>query len=119
VVTIAGFAYATGSSGFTGLLGQPTAVPRGQSLTFVNADFAALVRHSVTSCPWPCDGAYVANSPLPDGTFDSGNLGNVDPFNGEPLPGLPVWSTPPDLAPGLYAYYCRIHPVMRGAFEVV
>jgi len=28
-------------------------------------------------------------------------------------------ATPPDLAPGRYTYYCRIHPWMRGAFEVV
>jgi len=26
--------------------------------------------------------------------------------------------TPADLAPGLYTYFCRIHPWMRGAFRI-
>jgi hypothetical protein len=28
-------------------------------------------------------------------------------------------STPRDLPVGRYAYFCRVHPWMRGAFEVV
>jgi hypothetical protein len=31
----------------------------------------------------------------------------------------PVAETPKDLKAGRYAYFCRIHPWMRGAFEVV
>jgi hypothetical protein len=31
----------------------------------------------------------------------------------------PVSSTPADLPAGRYAYFCRTHPWMRGAFEVV
>ncbi|MCA1814387.1 MAG: hypothetical protein LC624_10630, partial [Halobacteriales archaeon] len=73
-VAIANFVYASS--------GTPTgAVPvihQGQSLTFTNLDTAMVVRHTVTSCPWPCNGEYKANYPLPDGTFDSGKLGNVD-----------------------------------------
>jgi plastocyanin len=30
-----------------------------------------------------------------------------------------VASTPKNLAVGKYAYFCRIHPWMRGSFEVV
>jgi hypothetical protein len=99
----------------------------------VNDDVAIGVRHSVTSCTWPCNGAYFANYPGPDGVFDSGRLGNADYIdgglvqeNGGPLFSYgpsrelsPVWSTPTDLAPGTYVYFCRIHPRMRGAFEVV
>jgi hypothetical protein len=33
--------------------------------------------------------------------------------------GTVAWKTPKDLAPGTYTYFCRIHPFMRGAFEVV
>jgi plastocyanin len=29
------------------------------------------------------------------------------------------WSTPKNLRPGLYTFFCRIHPFMRGVFRVV
>lgn len=119
VVTIAGFAYLPGDGNVAGPAGGPVRVKQGTALRFVNADYAAQVRHSVTSCPWPCNGPYKANHPLPDGRFDSGNLGNADLFNGEGIDPNPTWSAPSSLAPGLYTYYCRLHPSMRGAFEVV
>ena len=28
------------------------------------------------------------------------------------------WSTPDNLGPGTYTYFCRVHPYMRGAFRV-
>jgi hypothetical protein len=33
--------------------------------------------------------------------------------------GTTTWKTPKNLDPGTYAYFCRIHPFMRGAFRVV
>jgi hypothetical protein len=33
--------------------------------------------------------------------------------------GTTVYKTPKNLNPGTYAYFCRIHPFMRGAFRVV
>ena len=33
--------------------------------------------------------------------------------------GTDQWSTPANLPPGTYTYFCRIHPFMRGAFRVV
>ena len=33
--------------------------------------------------------------------------------------GTVTWKTPANLDPGTYTYYCRIHPFMRGAFNVV
>jgi plastocyanin len=91
-------------------------VRQGSSLQFVNVDQAAGIRHSVTTCAWPCNGRYVANYPLADGVWDSTTLG-YDPIDGgNPNP---VAATPPDLKAGKYAYFCRIHPWMRGAFEVV
>ena len=115
-VEIADFLYVPGDLSLSGDLGNPPRVRAGESLTFVNVDQAAGIRHSVTTCAWPCNGAYVANYPLADGTWDSTTLG-YDPIDGgNPNP---VASTPPDLAPGKYSYYCRIHPWMRGAFEVV
>jgi plastocyanin len=120
-VVIAGFTYVPGDRGLAGPLGQPPVIHVGQSLTFVNADTAGVIRHTVTSCAWPCNGPYVANYPQPSGAFDSERMGNADIFDGGSLlpPKHVTWSTPADLAPGLYSYYCRLHPWMRGAFEVV
>lgn len=115
-VTIADFLYVPGDLGLAGREGAPPRVKKGTSLTFSNADQQAGIRHSVTTCPWPCNGRYVANYPYPDGTWDSGTLGYDAVDGGTPNP---VASTPPSLAAGKYAYFCRIHPWMRGAFQVV
>jgi hypothetical protein len=82
----------------------------------VNADQEAGIRHTATTCQWPCNGQYVANYPFPDGAWDSGVMGYdvVDGGNTNPTA-----STPADLPAGKYSYFCRIHPWMRGAFEVV
>ncbi|MCA1814385.1 MAG: hypothetical protein LC624_10620, partial [Halobacteriales archaeon] len=122
VVAISAFVYVPGDQNGVGNLGDPPQVHAGDSLTFVNTDVGlGAVRHTVTSCAAPCNGPYVANYPQPDGVFDSGKLGNLDYIDGG-ITGddtVPVWHSPTDLAPGLYTYYCRIHPRMRGAFEVV
>ena len=33
--------------------------------------------------------------------------------------GTTIYKTPKNLTPGTYAYFCRVHPFMRGAFRVV
>jgi hypothetical protein len=134
VVSITHFAYTPGDRTLTGQAGLPIQVAKGSTLTFVNDDVAATVRHTVTSCEWPCNGPYVANYPQPDGVFDSGKLGNFDPIDGGAFvsEGGPVMGyglaeeTDPvfeldtsDLEPGLYSFYCRVHPWMRGSLEVV
>ena len=62
----------------------------------------------------PCGGiAYpIADADIP---FDSGQLGT----QGVPTAGHIEWSTPTELPPGTYTYFCRIHPFMRGGFVVV
>lgn len=122
-VHIAGFAYVPGDRA---LLGTPAGgipqVKKGESLTFVNDDSAGIIRHTVTSCKWPCNGPYRANYPVPDGVFDSNKLFNMDVAdNGGPTSSewTPIWETPKSLEVGTYSYYCRLHPWMRGAFEVV
>jgi hypothetical protein len=112
-VTIANFLYQPGDQA---LSGGPALVPRGTSLRFVNLDQAANIRHSVTTCRWPCNGPYVANYPLPDGVWDSGTLG-YDAIDGGSA--NPIAQTPANLKVGRYAYFCRIHPWMRGEFKVV
>jgi plastocyanin len=114
-VQIANFLYVPGDLSLSGEDGAPPRIKEGQSLKFVNVDQAAGIRHSVTTCPWPCNGPYVGNYPLADGIWDSTTLGYdaIDGGNPDPLA-----ETPKTLKAGKYAYYCRIHPWMRGAFEI-
>ncbi len=116
LVTITDQQYFPGGLGLSGPLGAP-AVKKGKTLRFLNTDFfAADIRHTVTSCVAPCDGSYWANYPLPDGGFDSGFLG-WEPTTGG---GGPEWTLDTAaLDAGRYTYFCRIHPWMRGAFDVV
>jgi plastocyanin len=115
-VTIADFLYLPGDMSLTGDQGNPPAVKHGTSLRFVNADQSANIRHSVTTCELPCNGRYVGNYPWANGIWDSGTLG-FDPIDGG-TPN-PVAETPKDMNVGRYAYFCRIHPWMRGQFEVI
>ena len=73
--------------------------------------------HSITACKAPCTASTGIAYPLADATvqFDSGELGT----GGPPTSGSTTWSTPADLTPGTYTYFCRIHPFMRGAFRVL
>jgi hypothetical protein len=115
-VTIANFQYYPGGRSAPGDQALPPTVKQGSSLTFLNADQQANIRHSVTTCKYPCNGRYVSNYPWADGRWDSGTLG-YDPIDGG-TPN-PASSTPTDLPVGKYSYFCRIHPFMRGEFRVV
>jgi plastocyanin len=114
-VHIADFAYLPGDRAAGGALAAVPVIEQGEQLTFVNEDQAANIRHSVTTCPYPCNGKYVANYPLADGVWDSGILGYDLIDGGSPDP---TAKTPPELAPGRYRYFCRIHAWMRGEFKV-
>lgn len=115
LVKIANFAYLPGDRGAGGVLSTMPVIKRGERLTFVNEDQAANIRHTVTTCRWPCNGTYVGNYPLADGVWDSSTLGYDLIDGGNPNP---VAQTPPTLPAGRYSYFCRIHPFMRGAFKV-
>jgi hypothetical protein len=95
-------------------------VRAGQSITFDNSPDAPLengIWHTITSCALPCNQSTGIAYPLADGdvVFDSGQLGT----DGPPTANRLTWDTPSDLAPGTYAYFCRVHPFMRGAFRVI
>jgi hypothetical protein len=115
-VTISNFLYVPGDLSLTGQQGDPPSVHHGQSLQFVNFDQSADIRHSVTTCDLPCNGTYVGNYPWANGVWDSHTLGFDAVDGGTPDP---VAETPKNLPVGRYAYFCRIHPWMRGQFEVV
>ena len=115
-VLIANFQYMPGGRTAPGAQALPPTVKQGDSITFVNVDQQANIRHSVTTCKYPCNGRYVSNYPWADGRWDSGTLGYDAIDGGTPDP---VSSTPTDLPVGKYSYFCRIHPFMRGEFRVV
>ena len=115
-MVIANFQYYPGGRGAPGDQGLPATVKKGSTLEFFNADQQANIRHSVTTCPYPCNGTYVSNYPWADGRWDSGTLG-FDAIDGGEM--NPTATTPKDLPVGKYSYFCRIHPFMRGEFRVV
>ena len=116
VIPISNFVYARGDMSIA------TSVPTirvGQSLTFKNLDspLGNGIWHTITACLSPCDGKTGIAFPLADAhiIFDSGELGVAD----VPASGTDSWSTPKNMPPGTYTYFCRIHPFMRGAFRIV
>ncbi len=114
LVQVAEFFYGAGDLSQGGPV--PT-VPAGGSITFENLDADALsVWHSITACRAPCTKSTGIAYPLADAEvpFDSGQLGILGP----PTAGRLTWSTPSDLGPGTYTYFCRVHPFMRDAFRV-
>jgi hypothetical protein len=125
-IDIGGFLYAPGDLTGTGLAGRPPMIRRGRSLMFRNLDSPkglaprASIYHTVTGCRVPCNRIAGVAYPLADGraVFDSGELG-FGPREATAAANRATWSTPKDLAPGTYTYFCRVHPFMRGSFRVV
>ncbi len=120
---VSGFSYGAGDFRIPGAEGRPPVVKKGQSLTFELAapDAAREEWHSLTSCAAPCNGTTGIAYPIPNGKwqFDSGQLGDLNGRADPPTVGRTTWSTPKQLPVGTYTYFCRIHPLMRGAFRVV
>ena len=98
-----------------------TSVPTvkvGQTLTYDNKD-APIGKgqwHTLTACKAPCNRSTGIAYPIADADipFDSGELGT----GGPPTANRTTWTIPSTLTPGTYTYFCRIHPLMRGAFRV-
>jgi plastocyanin len=131
-VAIKQFQYKPGDLTSRGKSRCAPTVPQGQSITFTNDDASTLspgnilanpsqdyldsIFHTVTSCQAPCGRDTGISYPLANGrgNYDSTQLGV-----GTPASGSISWSTPKNLKPGSYTYFCRIHPFMRGTFRVV
>jgi plastocyanin len=116
-VDLFNFRYQLGDLSLAAPARNPPVIRPGQSLTFRDAgDDAKGIYHSITSCKPPCNAATGIAYPIADGDvqFESGTLGSASP----PATGSLQWTTPSNLAPGTYTYFCRIHPFMRGAFRV-
>ena len=116
---VADWTYIPGDLSGSGSLGNPPTVVQGGRLTFVNSDAGGQVFHTITACRAPCNRSTGISYPLPNGRydFDSGELG-YGPKGYSAATNKVVWSTPANLPPGTYTYFCRVHPFMRGAFRV-
>jgi plastocyanin len=120
-VGIRDYAYGRGDLNRSGKARRPPVVKAGDSITFTNYDatqqmpYEKQAYHTLTACKAPCNRSTGIAYPLANGkgNFDSRQLGY-----GSPAAGVNSWKTPPNLAPGTYTYFCRIHPFMRGAFRV-
>jgi plastocyanin len=124
-VAIRDFLYGRGDLNGVGKSGRPPVVKKGRSITFTNFDGSSDIPywkqayHTITACRRPCNRSTGVAYPVADGNakFDSKELG-YGPSGFTPAANTNQWSTPKNLAPGTYTYFCRIHPFMRGAFRV-
>lgn len=119
-IGISQFVYSQGDLSQRGEKGRPPVVRTGTGLTFRNDDARKNIFHTITSCKLPCNGSPGIGYPLADdgpAIFDSGELGFGDK-EWTAAANRDTWTTPKDLSPGTYAYFCRIHPFMRGSFRV-
>jgi plastocyanin len=127
-VGIADFLYAPGDLSTISMTGVPS-VKLGSDLRFSNADGHSIY-HTVTSCAFPCLGGTGSAFPVSNGKtssgrkvdFDSSELGIGPPVIG-PAKNELTWDLPVTQQEGyqpgdVVTYFCRIHPGMRGAFEV-
>jgi plastocyanin len=127
-IDIKDFQYTQGSLLNSKRAARPPTIHAGQSLTFNNLDGTGAgsinAYHTITACRAPCNRSTGIAYPIANGsrTFDSGELGvNYGGLSiaNAPASGQVKWSTPKNLKPGTYTYFCRIHPFMRGSFRVV
>ena len=121
-VDIKGFQFQPGDLGLLSDGGRVPVVPEGQSLQFHNSDDSSFEWHSITTCATPCNRSTGISYPLANGAagaqFDSGQLG-YGPAGLSPAVNTLDYSTPDNLPPGTYTYFCRVHAFMRGSFRVV
>jgi plastocyanin len=124
-VGIRNFLYGRGDLTGSGKAGRPPVVKPGQAITFTNFDgtqttpYNQQAYHTITACRAPCNRSTGIAYPIADGRagFDSKELG-FGPSGFTAAANRNTWSTPTNLTPGTYTYFCRIHPFMRGAFRV-
>jgi plastocyanin len=114
VALIGGFAYLPGQGGIV------PQVRRGEGLTFLNVDAPLQIFHTVTACRAPCNGPTGISYPLANGPidFDSLELGFGPPGVTAAANRMDFTLDTSPFSPGEYTYFCRVHPFMRGAFEV-
>jgi hypothetical protein len=133
-----GFTYGQADLGLAGTMGVPQ-LKLGKSARFWNLDSPLDIWHTWTRCKEPCTGGTGISYPLANGgtglsdtmDFDSteigyglffspasGQLGGPNKSTGEALQDGLFWDFTPSQT-GTFSLFCRIHPFMRGVFQVV
>ena len=142
-IVASGFTYTNAGLGAVGTAGIPQ-VKVNQPLRFVNADTGADVWHTFTLCSestasW-CDGATGLDYPLASGGNGTAG-GDPNDFDSAEVGYGAIWSSAKGQVPGsdfpqntvgdgaywdftpsqtgVYQFFCRVHPSMRGVFQVV
>jgi plastocyanin len=127
-VGVVNFQYQPGDLSMISMTGVPT-VKLGSTLRFTNLEGGAIY-HTATSCSFPCLGPTGAAFPISDGRtsqghaidFDSSEMGVGVPAIGAAKQDLnyqlPVTPQRGFASGDIVTYFCRVHPGMRGAFEV-
>lgn len=139
-IVSAGFTYGNADLGVVGAAGIPRLV-KGETARFWNYDSAARIWHTFTRCEEPCNGPTTVNYPIANGgngspddemDFDSAQIGygflfepaksqiggGGETYGPSFVQDALYWEFTPTET-GTFTFYCRIHPGMRGAFEVV
>ncbi len=121
-VDIENYLYSQGDLHTSAADRKPPTVYPGQGITFNNLDSASDdTYHTITACRAPCNRDTGIAYPIANASkgFDSTELGHNSTIWGAPASGNDSWTTPKNLKPGTYTYFCRIHPFMRGSFRVI
>jgi plastocyanin len=119
-INFGGFTFGPADFGAIALNGIPT-VKLNAPVVFRNLDAGAYLWHTVTACGFPCTGPTTTDYPISDGTTSLGQLVDFDSTElgqGLGASGNLTWSYSPTKL-GIQTFYCRIHPGMRGAINVV
>jgi plastocyanin len=140
-VHMSGFLYAPGDFGQIGTTGIPT-VALGDEIRFVNEDMNLVIPHTATACAYPCTAGVSTHYPLANAaekviatpsTTDDADFIVIDPAGDREFDTMDfdttqigvnvgasqnVEYTLKTTRTGVFTYFCRIHPFMRGAFEV-
>ena len=134
----AGFTYGEADLGLASQMGVPQ-LKLGKPARFWNVDSPLDIWHTWTRCKEPCTGGTGISYPIANGgtgmndtmDFDSteigyglffspasGQLGGPNKSTQEALQDGLFWDFTPTQT-GTYSLFCRIHPFMRGVFQVV
>ena len=134
----AGFTYGEADLALAGSMGVPQ-LKLGKPARFWNVDSPLDIWHTWTRCKEPCTGGTGISYPIANGgtgmddtmDFDSteigyglffspasGQIGGPNKDTRETLEDGLFWDFTPTQT-GTYSLFCRIHPFMRGVFQVV
>lgn len=134
----AGFTFGQADMGVIGVNGIPRVI-KDEPVRLWNLDAPERIWHTFTRCKEPCTGPTTVSYPLanggtgPDDLMDfetmnigyglmwepvTSQIGGNEPYDREWVEDAVFYDFVPTET-GTFSFYCRVHPGMRGAFQVV